>query len=95
MDESDSDETRVLPKQNQKQSSFDNNTSNRAELARLLLSRKPTSKGGGDAAFVHEMKNVDESASKCSPAFYGTLEHIRSLKSSLTPEDKSLPKKVR
>jgi hypothetical protein len=95
MDESGSNETRVLPEHNQKQSSFNNNTSNPTQLVRFLHNRKRTSKVGGNAAFVPEMKTVNKSTSKSSPAFYGTLEHIRSLKSLLTPEDKSLPKKVR
>jgi hypothetical protein len=90
MDESGSDEIRVLPAK-----TFNNNTFNRAQLVPFPLSRKRTSKGDSNAAFVYEMETVDESTSKSSPTFYGTLEHIRSLKSSLTPEDKSLPKKVR
>lgn len=47
-----------------------------------------------DAA-EQEMRENDEKSSHSPPTSYGYLEHIQSLKPLLTPQDKSLPKKVR
>jgi len=95
MDDSRPDKTRVLPEKTPKQSSFSTNAANPARPIRFLIDRKRAARAKSNAAFVQEMETVPESTSHAPLTKYGYLEHIQSLKSSLTPEDKSLPKKVR
>jgi len=95
MDDSGPDETRVLPEKNRKRSSFSITTVNPARPIRFLTSRHRASRGNSNVAFVQEMETIDESKSSAPSTTYGYLAHIQSLKSLMTPEDKSLPKKVR
>ncbi len=95
MDDSGSDKTRVLPEKTRKRSSFSNNAPNPARPIRFLIDRQRAARANSNVAFVQEMDSVHESTSHASSTNYGYLEHIQSLKSTLTPEDKSLSKKVR
>ncbi len=95
MDDSKHDETRVIPDKTRKRSSFANNAPNPARPMRFLINRQRTARGNSNVAFVHEMETVEEPKSNLPGTTYGYLEHIRSLKPALTPDDKSLPKKVR
>jgi hypothetical protein len=89
------DEKSTLPDASLKQSSFSSNAPNPARPMRFLISRQRAERGSNNAAFAQEMEAIDEAQTHPPPTTYGYLEHIRSLKSKLTPEDKSLPKKVR
>jgi hypothetical protein len=97
MSDSISHETRVLPEKTRKRSSFSNTIPNPARPIRFLTSRKRDLRSNSNAAFVQEMETVDEltSSSAPSPSDYGYLKHIQSFKPLCTPDDKSLPKKVR
>jgi len=95
MDDSGPDEIQVLPEKNRKRSSFSSNTTNPARPIRFLTRRHRANRGNSNAAFVQEMETIDEPKSSVPSTTYGYLAHIQSLKSLMTPEDKSLPKKVR
>jgi len=95
MDGSGPDNIRVIPQNTRKRSSFVGNNPNPDRPMRYVLGHHRTSRGSSNAAFAHEMNTIDEQTSSAPPTTYGYLEHIQSLKSSMTPEDKSLPKKVR
>jgi hypothetical protein len=95
MDDSGRDDIQVLPEKTRKRSAFDNRTLNPARPIHFLAARRRTRNGNGNVAFVHEMKTTDESTSSAPSTTYGYLEHIQSLKPLFTPDDKSLPKKVR
>ncbi len=95
MDDSRPDKTRVLPEKTQKPSSFSSNAANPARPIRFLIDRQRAARAKSNVAFVQEMETVPESTSHASSTNYGYLEHIQSLKSSLTPDKKSLPRKVK
>jgi hypothetical protein len=95
MGDSQPDETRVLPKKTLKRSSFCTVVPNPARPMRYLISRRRLAKENSSIAIPEEMETLDKSTSHPSATTYGYLEHIQSLKPKLTPEDKSLPKKVR
>jgi hypothetical protein len=88
-------EKSTLPDAGRKRSSFSSNAPNPARPMRFLINRQRAERGSSNAAFAQEMEAIDEAQPRSPPTTYGYLEHIRSLKSTLTPEDKSLPKKVR
>jgi len=95
MDDSGPDEIQVLPEENPKPSSFSSNTVHPTRTIRFLTSRQRALRGNTNATFAKEMETFDESTSSVPPTNYGYLAHIQSLKSSMTPDDKSLPRKVR
>ena len=95
MADSERDEKQAGSSANRKGSSFSGNIPNPARPMRFLLSRQRASRGNSNAAFAQEMETVKERSSDPPPTSYGYLEHIRSLKSEMEAEDKSLPKKVR
>jgi hypothetical protein len=95
MDNLGHDEIQVLPEKNRKRSSFGNDTANPARPIRFLIGRQRAKRGNSNVAIVQEMETFDESKSSVPSTTYGYLAHIQSLKSSMTPEDKSLPTKVR
>ncbi len=95
MDDSESDETRVLPKKTGKPSSFSGDAAHPTRLIRSITNRQRAARANSTVPFVQKMDTIDKFASTTRPTNYGYLEHIKSLKSSITPEDKSLPKKVR
>jgi len=95
MDDSESDETRVLPKKTGKRSSLSGDAAHPARPIRFLINRQRAARAHSTVPFVQKMDTIDKFASITRPTNYGYLEHIQSLKSSITPEDKSLPKKVR
>jgi hypothetical protein len=95
MDDSGPDEIRVLPEKHPKQSSFIKNIANPVRPIRFLTSRQRTSRDNSNVAFAKEMETFDELKSSAPSTNYGYLSHIQSLKSLMTSEDKSLPKKVR
>ncbi len=95
MDDSSPNEIRVLPEKPEKESSLNSNNSNPARPIRFLVNRRRTRKGNSNAAVTQEMETVKESTSSTLLTNYGYLKHIQSLKPLFTPEDKSLPKKVR
>ena len=79
----------------QKRSSFDANVLNPSRPIRFLMNRSRLGRQRGTVAAEKEMETIDERTSYAPATHYGYLEHIRSLKPLLTPQDKSLPKKVR
>ncbi len=95
MDDSNTNEVRVLPEKTRKQPSFRSSSLNPARPIRFLLNRRRTTRGNSNAAFSKEMETVDESTPSTPLTNYGYLKHIQSLKPLFIPEDKSLPKKVR
>ncbi len=95
MDDSGPDEIRVFPEKNPTPLTFSSNTVNPVRPIRFLISRQRKKRGNSNAALAQEMETVKESISSVPSITYGYLPHIQSLKSLMTPEDKSLPKKVR
>jgi hypothetical protein len=96
MDGSGPDNVRVIPQNTPKRSFFRDNNSNPNRPMRFVISHhRRVSKRNSNAAFADEMDTIDEQTSSAPSTTYGYLEHIQSLKSSMTPEGKSLPKKVR
>ncbi len=95
MDDSTPDKTRVLPEKTQKPSSFSGDAPNPARPIRFLINRQRAARANSIVPIVQKMDTIDDLVSTTRPTNYGYLEHIQSLKSSLTPEDKSLTKKVR
>jgi hypothetical protein len=89
------DETKVLPHKSQKRPPSPGSDLDPARRVRFLTSRPKASRASSNAAFAEEMENVEEPASPIHPSEYGYLPHIQSFKPSLTPDDKSLPQKVR
>lgn len=95
MDESGTDEIKVLPEKTQKRSTSDNDIPNPSRPVRFLISRQRASRGNSNVAFAQEAEMVDELTSHRPPTKYGYLEHIQSLKSGLVPDDKSISKKAK
>ncbi|CAF4158299.1 unnamed protein product, partial [Adineta steineri] len=97
MSDSKNDEVRVLPEEIQKQSSFNNNLPNPSRPVRFLLSRRQASRTKSTVGLIHEVDTVEEpeTTKLAPPKTYGYLEHIQSFKPLMTPDDKSLPRKVR
>jgi hypothetical protein len=95
MDDSSTNEVRVVPEKTRKQSSLSSNNSNAPRPIRFLINRRRTTRGNSNAAFAQEMETVEDSTSSTALTDYGYLKHIQSLKPLFIPEDKSLPKKVR
>ncbi|CAF4136440.1 unnamed protein product, partial [Adineta steineri] len=95
--DSKNDEVRVLPEEIQKQSSFNNNLPNPSRPVRFLLSRRQASRTKSTVGLIHEVDTVEEpeTTKLAPPKTYGYLEHIQSFKPLMTPDDKSLPRKVR
>ncbi len=95
MSGSEPDETRVLLDKTQEPSSSSSNIPNTIRSINFRTNPQGTSGERSNDAFVKEMDTVEKPTSSDRPANYGYLEHIQSLKSSLTPENKPLSKKVR
>jgi hypothetical protein len=89
------DETQgLLDKTRQPSTSSDNTPSLIRSILSLATGQGPSGPNN-NGAFVQEMDTIDKSTSSTRPTNYGYLEHIQSLKSSLTPDKKSLPRKVK
>jgi hypothetical protein len=98
MEGTDSDDIKVLPAQSQRRSSLSSNAVHPSRPIRFLTGRKlrkQEARSNSNAAFVQEMDTVDEPTAASPSSDYGYLGHIQSFKPKLTPDDKSLPKKVR
>jgi hypothetical protein len=95
MDDSECDKKQVLPDTSQKRSSFISHAPNPARPMRFLMSRRRAARGKSNVAFAQDMDIINEPKSNAPATTYGYLAHIRSLKPKFTPDDKSLPKKVR
>ncbi len=95
MSGSEADETRVLLDKTQKPLSSISTIPDPVRPMHFLTSSSGASSTHSNGAYIQEMDTVDKSKSSNRPNNYGYLEHIQSLKSSFTPEDKSLSKKVR
>jgi hypothetical protein len=95
MSDSEADETRLLLDGTQNPSSSSNNIPDSIRPIDFLTSSQGASGGRSNDTFVKEMDTIEKATSPPRPANYGYLEHIQSLKSSFTPEEKSLSKKVR
>jgi hypothetical protein len=88
-------ETQVLPEITPKPSLFGSQTADRSRPFRFLLSRKRYARANSNAAFVHELETAEEPTPAAPLTTYGYLANIQSFKPFCTPDDKSLPKKVR
>ena len=95
MEKATHDQTPVVPKTDRKQSSFGNSAPNPSRPMRFLMNRARARREKETAEADQEMKTVDEKTAHSPSTTYGYLAHIQSLKPLLTPQDKSLPKKVR
>jgi hypothetical protein len=95
MNDKELNETQVLPAKNRKRSSFSNAPADPSRPIRFLSSRKRSGRANSNAAFVQELETAEESTPTAPPTAYGYLAHIQSFKPFCTPDDKSLPKKVR
>jgi hypothetical protein len=88
-------ETQVLPESTRISSLFNSQSADRSRPVRFLLSRKRSRRANSKVALVQELETVEESTPAAPPTTYGYLAHIQSFKPFCTPDDKSLPKKVR
>jgi hypothetical protein len=95
MSGSEADETRLLLDRTQTPSSSSNNIPDSIRPIHILTSSQGTSGGSSNDTFVKEMDTIEKVTPPNRPTNYGYLEHIQSLKSSFTPKEKSLSKKVR
>jgi hypothetical protein len=95
MNDKELNETQVSPQSTPKPSLFSGQPANRSRPIRFLLSRKRSARANSNVALVQELETVEEPTPAAPPTTYGYLAHIRSFKPFCTPDDKSLPKKVR
>ncbi len=95
MNDNELNETQVLPESTRIPSLSSGQPADRSRTIRFLLSRKRSARANSNAALVQELETVEESTPAAPPTTYGYLAHIQSFKPVCTPDDKSLPKKVR
>ncbi len=88
-------ETQVLPETTRKRSSFSSAAADPSRPIRFLSTHKRARRAHNNAAFVQELETAEESTPAAPPTTYGYLANIQSFKLLCTPDDKSLPKKVR
>lgn len=90
------DETKKLLNETKQSLSSNDSPNNQYQSISIPTSTQATSGlNTNDALAQDNMDNTNIPISSSHPENYGYLEHIQSLKPLLTPDDKSLKKKVK
>lgn len=98
MNTTQSNDSETTPRKPQKKSSFSSAAPNPSRPVRYLVHARRQNRSKSNVAFVEEETDqIDETETEPprQETNYGSLAHIQSIKPSFTPDDKSLPKKVR
>ena len=89
------DQRQVLPENSQARVSLDRATSPVRTIRWLADHYRRSSRVNNEIAIIKPVESSDDPSSPVSPTEYGYLQNIQSYKALCTPDDKSLPKKVR